>query len=292
MNRPLAALGCAILLAACATGGTPSPEPAQPSASAAPWTTHPTQLPTKVASPSPVAWPVGVVAYPMGSSNSPLPYLEYLPGGYGDGAARPLLVFLHGVDEDANGTEPSLLKILGLGIPRLIADGKWPAEREFVVLMPQEPAAKSERCDFGAEIGKFLEFAVERYSVDRSRVYLTGISCGAIGVWDYLASTAGGTVAAAVPISGHPVWAMEKAGCAIGRVPTWVFHGASDDIVPVEYVEDAIARLRSCTDPAPSELELTVYPDADHDAWTRTYDLSAGHDVFAWLLAHSKPGDD
>lgn len=250
---------------------------------------HPNQRPTSRPSPSPIAWPAGVVAYPIGSGNSPLPYLEYLPPGYGDGAARPLLVFLHGVDEDANGTERSLSKILGLGIPRLIADGEWPAERDFVVLMPQEPAAKSGRCDFGAEIGRFLEFAVERYSVDRSRVYLTGISCGAIGVWDFLASAASDVVAAAVPISGHPVWAMDKAGCAVARVPTWAFQGAMDDIVPVQYVEDAVAKLQSCTDPAPIELDLTVYPDADHDAWTRTYDLSAGHDVFAWLLAHTKP---
>jgi hypothetical protein len=37
-------------------------------------------------------------------------------------------------------------------------------------------------------------------------------------------------------------------------------------------------------------MELTVYPDADHfenDAWTRTYDLSAGHDIYAWLLEHT-----
>jgi hypothetical protein len=29
------------------------------------------------------------------------------------------------------------------------------------------------------------------------------------------------------------------------------------------------------------EMELTVFPDADHDAWSRTYDLSAGHDINA-----------
>jgi predicted esterase len=288
LNWPIAALGSAIILAACGVGGTPPGTPSQTSASTAPQTRSPAPQST-TPSPTPVSWPTGVVAYLVGSGNGPLPYLEYLPAGYGEGAPRPLLVFLHGVDETANGTEQSLFKILGLGIPRLIADGEWPAQREFVVLMPQEPWAKPQRRDFGAEIGEFLDFAIERYSVDRKRVYLTGISCGAIGVWDYLASSTRASLAAAIPISGHPVWAMEKAGCAVGRVPTWVFHGASDVTVPVEYVEDAIAKIRSCTDPAPSELDLTVYPDADHDAWTRTYDLSAGHDVYAWLLAHSRP---
>jgi predicted peptidase len=122
-----------------------------------------------------------------------------------------------------------------------------------------------------------------------ARIYLTGISCGAIGVWDYFAATTDNMVAAAVPISGHPAWAMERAGCAIAaRAPIWVFHGARDDTVPVDFVEARIDDLRACTDPTPNELELTIYPDADHDAWTRTYDLSAGHDVYAWLLDHER----
>jgi predicted esterase len=282
MTRSLTILMLGIVLAGCTGGGTPSQQPPQPSG------TPPTAAPTPSSSPSPLGWPEGVVAYPAGSSESPLPYLEYLPPGYGDGSSRPLLVFLHGVDEEADGTETSLRRILASGIPQLIAEASWPPERPFVVLMPQEPAAKSQRCDFGRELHQFLEFAVDRYDIDESRIYMTGLSCGAIGVWDYLAEVESTGIAAALPISGHPVWAMEKAGCAVARVPTWVFHGARDDIVPVGYVEDAVDELRSCTDGPPEELEVTIYPDAGHDAWTRTYDLSAGHDVYAWLLLHER----
>jgi hypothetical protein len=58
----------------------------------------------------------------------------------------------------------------------------------------------------------------------------------------------------------------------------------------VQYVEDAVAELRVCTDPPPKDVRLTIYPDADHDAWTRTYDGSAGHDIYRWLLDQtSKP---
>lgn len=291
MTRILAAFGIGIVLAGCSVGVSPT---RQPSSSPAPTASQTLSAPapsrssarTPTPSPSAVAWPEGVVAYPVGSVESPLPYLEYLPTGYGDGSPRPLLVFLHGVDEAANGSEASLRAILPLGIPQMIADGTWPSEHPFVVLMPQEPAAKSQRCDFGPEIDRFLEFAVDRYEIDEARIYLTGISCGAIGVWDYLATTSDDTVAAAVPISGHPKWAMDKAGCAVARAPTWVFHGARDDTVPVDFVEQLIDELRSCTNPPPHELQLTIYPDADHDAWTRTYALSAGHDVYAWLLQH------
>ena len=288
VGRTVAIYLSAILLAGCAgTASTSVPRPTTTHPAPDP-TSTPTSDLTSLPSPSPVAWPEGVVAYPVGTGDSPLPYLEHLPPGYGDGSPRPLLVFFHGVDEHADGSEGSLQRILELGVPRLIADGDWPSERPFIVLMPQEPAAKSGRCDFAPEIDRFLQFAVDRYEVDEARIYLTGISCGAIGVWDYLAEATDDTVAAVVPISGHPVWAMDKAGCAVGSAPIWAFHGGKDDTVPVGYVEDAIDDLQSCTAPAPRELELTIYPDADHDAWTRTYDLSAGNDVYAWLLQHER----
>ena len=36
---------------------------------------------------------------------------------------------------------------------------------------------------------------------------------------------------------------------------------------------------------ATERIKLTVYPDADHsDVWTPTYDGSAGHDIYEWLL--------
>jgi predicted esterase len=277
MNRLHAVLAVGLVVAGC-TGASNSEEPSALAPS-------PTLSSTSTPAPPTVSWPDGVVPYPVGSGVSPLPYLEYLPPGYGDGTPRPLLVYLHGVDEEADGSEASLQAILPLGVPQLIADGEWPSARPFVVLMPQEPAAKSGRCNFGPEIGDFLAFAVDRYKIDAARIYLTGISCGAIGVWDYLAGS-DDLVAATVPIAGHPVWAMDEAGCEVARRPTWVFHGSLDDIVPIDFLEEAIGELGACTDPPPVELELTTYPDADHDAWTRTYDLSAGHDIYAWLLEH------
>jgi hypothetical protein len=288
VNRLLATFGLGVALAGC-TGGAPASERApSPLVRTASPTSSPTTFPTPTA-PFPVAWSNGLVAYPRGSSNSPLPYVEYLPPRYGDGSPRPLLVYLHGVDEHANGSESSLRDILTLGVPYLIAEGSWPLERPFVILMPQEPAAKSNQCDFGPEVVRFLDFAVDRYAIDKTRIYLTGISCGAIGAWDYLAQQDDPVVAAVVPISGHPDWAMEKAGCAVLRTAIWDFQGALDDIIPIDWLKGRIEELRSCTDPQPGEIHLTVYPDADHDAWSRTYDLSAGHDVFAWMLQHTRP---
>jgi predicted peptidase len=295
-----------IAVAGCA-GVTPSGQPTSTATPmvAAPGSTAPASTvaprystPTQAPSPSAVALPAGLVAYPGGSSDSPLPYLEYLPPGYDDGTPQPLLVFLHGVGEAGTGSIDSLRTILKLGLPRLIADGRWPAERPFVVLMPQETAAQSQACRFGTDVDRFLDYAVDRYAIDESRIYLTGISCGATGVLDYLARSQEGRVAATVPIASAPyeppyVGTEVIGGCAVAKTPTWFFHGALDEIVPVSYVEDAVADLRAC-DPPPTALRLTVYPEGHHDedTWGRTYDGSAGHDIYRWLLGHrSKPHD-
>jgi predicted peptidase len=224
---------------------------------------------------------------PAGSvDGAPLGYIEYLPPGYGDGEARPLLLFLHGAGESGDGSEASLDAMFKLGIPKLIETKEWPEERPFVVLMPQYGADAANDCQLADEIDAFLSFAIDTYDVDEERVYLTGISCGAIGAWDYLAVYGGDVVAAAVLIAGHAEDAFAKAGCALGDVPIWVFHGEADTIVPVHFVEDRVAELQTC-DPPPQELQLTVYPGVDHNSWSRTYNLSAGHDVYAWLLEHT-----
>ena len=228
----------------------------------------------------PVLKPVGSV------DGAPLGYVEYLPPGYGDGVARPLLVFLHGGGEGGDGSEASLDAVFKLGIPKLIQNDEWPDDRPFVVLMPQYGVDDSNDCQLAGEINAFLSFAIDNYEVDEDRLYLTGISCGAIGAWDYLAGNGDDVVAAAVLIAGHAEDAFAKAGCSLGAVPIWVFHGRADSIVPIHLVEDRVAAIRACG-PPPKELQLTVYPGVDHNSWSRTYNLSEGHEVYAWLLEHT-----
>jgi predicted peptidase len=120
------------------------------------------------------------------------------------------------------------------------------------VLSPQygtEPAESD--CDIGDDVAAFLGFAAEHYEIDTSRVYLTGMSCGAIGVWDYIAAHSDEAVAAAVPISGHAEWALEKAGCeALAAVPVWAFHGAQDDVVPTIHIGGPMDKIRAARAPS------------------------------------------
>src|SRR5919201_6773669 len=227
------------------------------------------------------------VLRPSGSvDGASLGYVEYLPPGHGDGVARPLLVFLHGGGESGDGSEASLHAVFKLGIPKLIQNDEWPEDRPFVVLMPQYGVDASNDCQLADEIDAFLSFAIDNYDVDEDRLYLTGISCGAIGAWDYLAVNGDNVVAAAVLIAGHAEDAFAKAGCSLAEVPIWVFHGRADSVVPIDFVEDRVTAIQAC-DPPPEKLQLTVYPGVDHNSWSRTYNLSAGHDVYSWLLEHT-----
>ena len=212
-------------------------------------------------------------------------FWEYLPHDYGSGARYPLLVFWHGLGENGDGSLEALEKVPKNGPPRLLSEDRWPEERQLIVLSPQHPGTD---CPSSQEIHDYIQFALAHYDVDRTRVYLTGLSCGAIGSWNYLGDHLGEVVAAAVLVCGDGRRAFARAGCALGQVPIWALHGELDPIVSPLGSTEPLRQLKSCH-PPPIDAKLTVYPGVTHDSWTRTYDLSAGNDVYGWLLSHKKP---
>lgn len=213
-----------------------------------------------------------------------LGYLEYLPPNYGE-QPSPLLVFLHGSGESGRGDEFGLPTLTQAGIPKLIEQDQWPDERPFVVLSPQHHEDPPSFCFEADEIDAFLRFALAQYDIDPSRVYLTGLSCGAIGLWNYLAAHTDELVAAAIPIAGYGIGAVDLTGCDLARVPIWAFHGSADENVAVRGDVYPLTVLQACTDPAPVDARLTVYPDSPHDVWTETYRAKT-YDIYAWLLSH------
>lgn len=223
---------------------------------------------------------------PVGSvEGATIGYSEYLPPGYGDGALRPLLVFHHGIGESGNGSEEELARLYNTGLPALLKNDQWPEERPFIVLSTQHNAPPNTSCHSVAEIHDFLDFAKDHYHVDPARIYITGLSCGAIGSWDYLGAHTDEVVAGAVLIAGNGNGAFGQAGCDLGSVPIWAFHGDADGTVNVSGSVNPINALNQCQ-PPPIDAEVTVYPGVGHNSWDMTYNLSAGHDIYAWLLMY------
>jgi poly(3-hydroxybutyrate) depolymerase len=285
-RQPLATLPVlAALVAACGVAGS------SPGGSVDPSTPIHPSVSSSSASASEPAKSGEQTAVVAGTNGAPLGHLEYLPPNYGEGEPRPLLVFLHGAGEAGDGSEDALKLVDDLGVPELIASGAWALDQPFVVLSPQYGTEYAESdCDFGGALAAFIDYAVGHYDVDPSRVYLTGVSCGAIGIWDYFAShAADDVVAATVTVSGHGEWAFEEAGCELAAMPPmWALHGAADDVVPVVHIARPIEQIGACDGADPASLELTILPDADHvTAIQQAYDSSRGNDVFAWLLGHA-----
>jgi predicted peptidase len=194
-------------------------------------------------------------------------YLLYLPPGYQQpNTTWPLLLFLHGAGE--RGSDLTVLRRQVL--PRLAERGDLP----FILVAPQTPNGEMWSTD--ALVG-LLDHLEGELRVDRSRMYLTGLSMGGFGAWE-LATARPERFAALVVISGggNPVEV-----CRLRDTPVWIVHGRKDDIIPVNWSEEMAKRLEQCH----GRVRLTIYEDAGHDAWTRTYSDPA---FTSWLLAQRK----
>lgn len=207
-------------------------------------------------------------------------YLVDLPEDYtvGDHDQFPLLVFLHGIGERGNGAA-ELSRLDKWGLPKLAHKG---ARFPMIVISPQLPA--NQKHWPVALIDEVIASVSEAYRVDSTRIYLTGLSTGAEGAWAY-AIARPRVVAAIVPISGT---GSSREICAMREVAVWAFHGEQDKDEPVSHERRLVDALNACQPPPIEPARLTIYPGAGHQVWSRTYDGSAGNDIYAWLLAHHR----
>lgn len=204
-------------------------------------------------------------------------YLLYLPKEYADATNRwPLMFFLHGAGERGG----NLSKVSVHGPPKLVKQRK---EFPFIIVSPQCPA--DEVWD-DTTLLALLDLVCARYRVDTNRIYLTGLSMGGYGTWS-LGLRHPERFAAIAPICGGgdvlPILlASRRNSKALRSLGVWAFHGAKDPVVPVSESERMIAALRKA---GVKDVQLTVYPEAEHDSWTETYEDPK---LFEWFLAHRR----
>lgn len=195
-------------------------------------------------------------------TNDTVNYWFYLPEEYYNNEETPLLLFLHGAGERGD----SLDLVKKHGPPKILENESMP----FIVVSPQCP--KEQWWDVEL-LNALVEKIISGYNADRQRVYLTGLSMGGYGTWA-LAAKHPDKFAAIAPIcgGGDPEWAE-----ALKNTPVWVFHGAKDNVVPHERSIEMVEALKK----AGGEVKFTLYPDANHDSWTKTYD---NPELYEWFL--------
>ena len=202
-----------------------------------------------------------------------LKYLFFLPQDYySDKNTRwPLILFLHGMGE--RGTDLELVKIHG--IPKIVKTQKgFP----FIAISPQCPIEYVWRDkEMLQAVESLILKIIKNYQVDKTRVYVTGLSMGGRGTWA-IATHRPDLFAAAVPICGG---GDPRTASLLRDLPFWVFHGALDEGHYPEESEKMIHALKE----AGSKVRYTLYPEAYHDSWTETYDNPALYD---WMLSNRK----
>jgi predicted peptidase len=237
-------------------------------------------------------------------------------------ATVPLVVFLHGAGERGDDNRAQLKHFAGWCAtaalqekhPCFVLAMQCPAGESWAWLDLKAYREKGELPRRNAEptramraLMTAIDDVLASKPIDRTRIYLTGLSMGGFGSFD-LASRRPGLFAAVVPIcgGGDPATAA-----AIAAMPFYIVHGSDDPVVPVELsrmMRDAIAaaaadafagekaRARGTSDaprPMPRRAPNPMYREYDkvgHDSWTPAYRF--GDDgVLDWMFAQRRVAD-
>ncbi|MCC7474717.1 MAG: prolyl oligopeptidase family serine peptidase [Pirellulales bacterium] len=225
------------------------------------------------------------------SHETTIRYYLFVPKAYREqGEPWPLLMFLHGLGECST-YDLARAKIHG---PASFVEKR--PDFPFVLITPQSPppindppgkevkrtseeiVALVRKAWNPEQLIQLVDHVEHHLQIDPNRVYVTGLSMGGFGTWR-LAATYPDRFAAIAPIcgGGQPAdWAKP-----LSKVPIWAFHGAKDPVVPLASTQSMVDAIRA----AGGNVQLTVYPDVQHNAWVPAYNDPK---LYEWFLAHQR----
>jgi predicted peptidase len=203
-----------------------------------------------------------------GASGANLPFRLFVPDATARERPLPAILYLHG--SGGAGTD-NLKQISGGNKNGTHAWTTRKVQTQFpsFVVAPQVPpgiewhTSGGDVSPPGALILELLTSLSREFAIDADRVYVVGQSMGGYGTWDLITKRPE-LFAGAVPLCGG---GNPKQVAAARLVPVWAFHGAEDNVVPVERSREMIRALRA----AGGKVKYTEYLDIGHDVWTRAF---------------------
>ena len=181
----------------------------------------------------------------------------------------PLLIFLHGSGE--RGNEIELVKNHSPFTYQNLM------KTEVAILAPQCPKDTWWNSN---EIYELIQSICTTYNIDKSRIYLTGLSMGGWGTWK-LATEHPELFAAVAPVCGVTDVNIYKNIEVLKNTPVHIFHGALDDIVSPNMSLDVYQKLKKVN----PNCSLTIFPNDNHNSWDSTY---SDPKFYEWLFAQKK----
>ncbi len=195
----------------------------------------------------------------------------------------PILIFLGGNGELA--TQGNINLIRNGSIPEYLEKGN---KVEMIVMSIQHIHAtwNVKMIDEG------LTHAIASYPVDTKKVYMTGMSGGGYGTWNYAVAYPS-RLTAIVPISGG---GNKSKTCLLSAVPVYAFHNKIDNTVSTSNSINMVNGINLC--PPLVNAKLLLFPDTGHNCWRRVYNRNHSDwtkspttervDIYAWMLSKTK----
>lgn len=230
------------------------------------------------------------------SGNDTLRYRILYPVNYNAHKKYPLLLFLHGSGERGNDNEAQL-KHGG----KLFADAAVRSRFPAIVVFPQctredwwarsdhDPIKKDSLGSLffhsdqpiGKSLGlvsRLLDYLVATQTVNTKKIYIGGLSMGGMGTFELLWRKPN-FFAAAFPIcgGGDP----QKVSVYGKKFPIWIFHGNSDNVVPVGNSRLMYNTLKA----AGAKAKYTEYPGVGHNSWDNAF---AEPGLLPWVFQQKK----
>lgn len=202
------------------------------------------------------------------------------------GKKYPLVVFLHGMGDWGSDNSSHMYH-------SLIDSVKKYAPEDCFVFMPQavknwdwsDDGVLTDKGGMDNLYNECLDEIFEQFPVDKSRVYLTGMSMGGHGtIWQ--ACEHSQNYAAIMPVCG--LYYFEKGGIQvknlqnITNIPMWFFHSRNDNTVPFNNSTRLIEELKGL---GADNIKSSWFDEPLHDITALAYDNS---EVWTWLFAQTK----
>ena len=211
----------------------------------------------------------------VGRTGESLNYRIYAPERVEAGRRYPLVLFLHGAGERGDDNVKQLFHPQFL----TLISGENRVKNPAFLIAPQCPVGKrwcetnwAERNSHATPVTPsdsmtcllaVVDQLRKEFSLDKSRLYVTGMSMGGYGTCDFVCRR-GNEVAAYVPLCGG---ADNEKICQFKNAKGWFFHGDRDPAVPVERSRSAVAALKA----AGCDVKYTELPGRGHDIWREVY---------------------